>query len=39
MFIALSTSIVKASNYTKWAFLGNQKCEIQPTLTNLHPNE
>ena len=39
MFIVLLSNIVKASNQTKCASLSNQKCEIQPTLTNLHPNE
>ena len=29
---------VNGSNYTKCMSLGNQKCMIQPTLTNLHPN-
>ena len=26
-------------NNTKCVSLSNQKCEIQPTFTNLHPNE
>ena len=39
MFIVLLTSIFKASNYTKCASLSYQKCEIQPILINLHPNE
>ena len=39
MFIVLLTSIVNASNHTKCVSLSNQKCEIQPTLINLHPNE
>ena len=30
---------VNGSNYTKCMSLGNQKCMIQPTLINLHPNE
>ena len=30
---------VNGSNYTKCMSLGNQKCMIQPTLNNLHPNE
>ena len=25
--------------HTKWFSLNNQKCQIQPTLINLHPNE
>ena len=39
MFIVLLTSIVNACNHTKCVSLSNQKCEIQPTLINLHPNE
>ena len=39
MFIVLLTNIVHASNYTKCVSLSNQKCEIQATLINLHPNE
>ena len=39
MFVVLLTSIVNASNYTKCVSLTNQKCEIYPTLINLHPNE
>ena len=39
MYIALSTSIVNDSNHTKCASLSNQKCNIQPTRMNLHPNE
>ena len=39
MFIASLTSIVNASKHSKCLFLSNQKCEIQPTLINLHPNE
>ena len=39
MFIVLSSSIVNVSNHTKCGSLSNQKCEIQPTLINLHPNE
>ena len=27
------------SNHTKCVSLSNQKCEIQPTLINLNPNE
>ena len=37
--IVLVTSIVNASSLTKRVSLSNQKCEIQPTLINLHPNE
>ena len=38
-FIRLLTSIVSVSYHTKYMSLGNQKCMIQPTLINLHPNE
>ena len=37
MLIRLLTSIVNA--YIKCFSLSNQKCIIQPTLINLHPNE
>ena len=39
ILMGLVINIVNASNYTKYVSLSNQKCEIQPTLTNLHPNE
>ena len=39
LFIVLLTNIVNISNHTKCVSLRNQKCEIQPTLINLHPNE
>ena len=39
MFIVVLYIIVNASNHTKYISLSNQKCEIQPILTNLHPNE
>ena len=39
IFIGLLTSIVNPSNPTKCVLLNNQKCEIQPTFNNLHPNE
>ena len=39
MFTVLLSSIVNASNRSKCVFLSNQKCKIQPTLINLHPNE
>ena len=39
VFIVLLSSIVNASNPTKCVFSSNQKCGIQPTLINLHPNE
>ena len=37
--IGLLTGIVSVSNYKKYVLLRNQKCMIQPTLVNLHPNE
>ena len=39
IFIGLLTGLVNGSNYTKCVSLSNQKCTIQPTLINLHPNE
>ena len=39
MFIVLLTSIVNVFNHTKSVSLSKQKCEIQPTLINSHPNE
>ena len=39
MFIVLLSSITNVSNQTKYILLSNQKCMIQPTLINLHPNE
>ena len=39
MFIVLVSSIINASHHTKCVSLSNQKCEIQPTLMNLHPNQ
>ena len=39
MFMGLLISIVDPSNHTKYVSLSNQKCMIQPTLINLHPNE
>ena len=38
LFIVLLTGIANASNHTKCISLHNQKCEIQPTFINLHPN-
>ena len=38
IFIGLLTSIVNVSNHTKCLSLGNQKCKIQPSHINLHPN-
>ena len=39
IFIALLTGIISASNFKKCVSLSNQKCIIQPTGINLHPNE
>ena len=39
IFIGLITGIVNGSNHTKYVSLSNQKCMIQPSLINLHPNE
>ena len=39
IFMGLLISIVNASNHTKRVSLSNQKCMIQLTLINLHPNE
>ena len=39
IFIGLLTGLVNASNHTKCISLSNQKCEIQPTLINSHPDE
>ena len=39
MFVVLLLSIVNTPNHTKCVSLSNQKCKIQPTLINLHPNE
>ena len=39
IFFGLLTGIVSASNHTKCVLLCNQKCMIQPTLINSHPNE
>ena len=39
IFIGLLIGIVGAYNHTKCVSLRNQKCEIQPSFTNLHPNE
>ena len=38
-FIVLLTTIGSVSHLRKFASLSNQKCMIQPTLINLHPNE
>ena len=39
IFIGLLSSIVNASDHTGWVSISNQKCEIQPTLINLDPDE
>ena len=39
MIVVLLSSIVNASSHRKCTSLSNQKCEIQPTLINLHPDE
>ena len=39
IFIVLLSSIISASDHIKWEPLSNQKCLVQPTLINLHPNE
>ena len=38
-FIGLLTGLVYGSDHTKCISFSNQKCMIQPTLINLHPNE
>ena len=37
--MVLLSNVVNASNHLKSVSLSIQKCEIQPTLINLHPNE
>ena len=39
IFIGLLTGLVNGSNHTKCISLSNQKCMIQLTFINLHPNE
>ena len=39
MFILFLSNTVDGSNHTKCTSLNDQKCMIQPTLINLHPNE
>ena len=39
IYIELLTGIISASNHTKCVSLSNQKCMIESTLINLHPNE
>ena len=38
-FFVFLTSLINASSYTKYVSLSNQKCDIEPTLINLNPNE
>ena len=37
--IRLLTGLVNGFNHTKRVSLSNQKCMIQLTLINIHPNE
>ena len=39
IFIGLLTGIFSTSVHTICVSLSDQKCEIQPNLINLHPNE
>ena len=39
IFMGLLINIANASNRAKHLLLSNQKCIIQPTVINLHPNE
>ena len=39
IFIILLTGVLSASNHRKSMSLSNQKCMIQSTLINLHPDE
>ena len=39
IFIRLLSCIVNVFSHTKCISLSNQKCKIQLTLINLHPNE
>ena len=39
IFIGLLKGLVSGSSHTKCVLLINQKCQIQPTLINVHPNE
>ena len=39
MFVVSLSNIVNGFNHTKCVSLSNQKCRIQTTLINLHPNE
>ena len=39
IIMELLTVLVNGFNHTKYVLLRNQKCMIQSTLINLHPNE
>ena len=39
IFIGLLTGLVNGYNHAKRVSLSNQKCQIQHTAINLHPNE
>ena len=39
VFIGLFNGLVNRSNHTRCVLLHNQKCQVQPTLNNLHPNK
>ena len=39
IFVGFLTGLVNGSNHAKCVLLSNQKCEIHPTLINLHVNE
>ena len=39
MLIVLLSNVVNGSDHTKCVALNNQKCIIQTTLVDLHPNE
>ena len=39
ILIGLLTCLVNGSNHTKCVSLSNQKCQIQPTVIKLLPNE
>ena len=39
IFIKFLTGLVNECNHTKYVPLSSQKCNIQPTITNLHPEK
>ena len=39
VYIGLLIGLVNGSNHNKCVSLSNQKCQIEPTLINLHPTE